>query len=79
MDNKWMAAGELLRTGGQVLADTLETVRDEASEKIDGVVDYFNERKAQAEETAKILKQNQEAYQKACSRSYACQEMLKRE
>ena len=79
MDNKWMAAGELLRTGGQVLADTLETVRDEASEKFDGVVDYFNERKAQAEETTKILQQNQEAYQKACSRSYACQEMLKRE
>ena len=59
MDNKWMAAGELLRTGGQVLADTLETVRDEASEKFDGMVDYFNERKAQAEETTKILQQNQ--------------------
>ena len=45
MDKKWRMAGELLHMGGQVLADTLETVRDEASETLDGMVDYLNERR----------------------------------
>lgn len=72
MGYKTMLAGQLLKTaGGKIKTGILNTK--------DNVSDYVAEKREQSQETQRLIRQGQEMYQEACSRNYACQEMLKQE
>lgn len=72
MGYKTVLAESLLRSaGGKIKSGVINTK--------DNVSDYIEEKKLQSQEAKRLATEAQEMYQKACSRNYACQEMLQQE